>query len=139
MTYGLSAALQTAIFARLTSDAALTALVGPAIYDTLPSGPAPELYVALGAEQVRDKSDKTGAGALHELTISVVSDLSGFSRAKTVAAAVSDSLLDADLALSRGSLVYFNFYRARAARARNGQTRRIDLIFRARICDSTAV
>lgn len=138
MTYALSAALQSAIFARLGSDVPLTDLVGDAIYDTVPVGSKPDLYVALGAEQVRDQSDKTGAGALHDLTISVVSDLSGFTRAKAAAAAVSDALHEADLSLSRGSLVFLNFYRARAVRARNGETRRIDLTFRARVCDSTA-
>lgn len=138
MTYALSAALQSAVYARLRNDLPLANLVGDAIYDTLPAGPRPTLYVAFGPEQVRDQSDKTGAGALHDLTISVVSDASGFMRAKDVAAAVSDVLHDADLDLSRGSLVFMNFYRARAVRARNGETRRIDLTFRARVCDSTA-
>ncbi len=138
MSYAVSAALQAAIYQRLVGDPAVTALVGDAVYDTLPSGPRPELYVALGPEQVRDQSDKTGDGALHDLTISVVSDLSGFSRAKDVAGAVSDALHDADLTLSRGTLVFLNFYRARATRARSGETRRIDMTFRARVSDDTA-
>jgi len=135
VTYALASALQSAVYDRLQSDAAVTALVGNAIYDTVPRGDQPQLYVAIGPEQVRDQSDKTGQGALHEFVISVVSDLSGFARAKTVAGAVSDALHDADLSLSRGHLVFLNFSRARAAYARRGEMRRIDLTFRARVAD----
>ena len=135
MTYALAAALQTAVYDHLQNDPALTALVGDHVYDTVQRGDAPELYVALGPEQVRDQSDKTGNGALHEFVISVVSDLSGFAQAKTVAGAVSDALHDADFPLSRGHLVFLYFMRARAAYARRGEMRRIDLTFRARVAD----
>ena len=138
MTYAVSAALQTAIYEALVTDPALTALVGDAVYDTIPSGPRPDLYVSLGTEQVRDQSDGTGAGALHEMIVTVVSDQSGFARAKEVAAAVSDALHNADLSLSRGVLVFLQFYRGRATRARNAETRRIDLTFRARVCDGAS-
>lgn len=136
MTYALAAALQTAVFTQLRSDPALAALVGDAIFDTVPRGKQPEVYVALGPERVSDQSDKTGHGAMHEFVVSVVSDLSGFSRAKTIAGAVSDALHDADVPLSRGHLVFLYFVRARAAYARRGETRRIDLTFRARVADA---
>jgi len=139
MTYAISAALQTAIFETLATDPAVVALVGDAVYDAIPSGPRPDVYVALGEEQVRDQSDGSGAGALHELVITVVCDLSGFARAKQVASAVSDALHDADLVLARGNLVFLQFSRARATRARTKETRRIDLTFRARVCDSAPV
>jgi hypothetical protein len=139
MTYAVSAALQTAIYEGLQTDPALTALVGDAVYDTVPEGPRPDLYVALGAEQVRDQSDVTGDGALHELVIRVVSEQSGFARAKQAAAVVSDALHNADLSLSRGSLVFLQFYKGRATRARTGTARQIDLTFRARTCDSAPV
>lgn len=139
MSYGVSLALQVALFDALQTDPGLSVLIGDAVYDTMPTGPRPELYVALGPEQVRDRSDKTGDGALHEVTISVVSDLSGFARAKTVAAAVSDILHDADLTLGRGTLIYLNFHRARARRVRNGDTRRIDMTFLARVSDDAPV
>ena len=102
MSYAVSAALQSAIYTRLTSDAALTALVGGAIYDALPPGVAPSLYVVIGPEKVRDRSDQTGRGAEHELVVSVVTDVSGFAGAKAAAGAISDALVDAPLALSRG-------------------------------------
>lgn len=139
MTYAVSAALQSAIYEALQTDPDLTDLLGDAVYDTVPAGPRPEIYVALGAEQVRDQSDVTGDGALHELVIRVVSEQSGFARAKQAAAVVSDVLHNADLTLSRGNLVFLQFHKARATRARTGTARQIDLTFRARVCDGAPV
>ena len=137
MSYGVSAALQRAVFAQLTADAGLAALVGVAIYDALPTGTLPPLYVVLGTEDVRDASDKTGAGAEHTFTVSVVTESAGFATAKEAAAAVSDALVDAPLILDRGSLVSLNFYKAKAARIGTGSMRQINLIFRARVADDT--
>lgn len=136
MTYGVSVALQQAVYAALQADPTLTALVGTAIYDAVPPGIVSGTYVSLGPEDVRDQSDKSGHGALHEITVSVVTDAAGFSAAKDVASAVSDALVDATLPLSRGSLVYLNFFRARARRVQDADVRRIDLKFRARVQDS---
>jgi hypothetical protein len=135
MSYGVAGALQAAVYQRLTGWAALTALVGAAVYDALPAGPLPPVYVALGPEQVRDKSDQTGRGAEHEIAIAVVSETAGFAVAKAVAAAVSDALVDADLTLTRGQLVSLNFHRATAVRGGTGDSRTITLIFRARVAD----
>ncbi|MHC0053108.1 DUF3168 domain-containing protein [Actibacterium sp. D379-3] len=135
MSYGAAAALQAAVYQRLVADAALAAIVGGAIYDAVPPGDLPATYVSIGPEDARDRSDKTGAGALHIFTISVVSNIAGFAQAKAVAAAVSDALNDAPLVLSRGTLVGLSFDRARARRVRNGDVRRIDLTFRARVDD----
>lgn len=135
MSYGMAAALQEAVFQRLSGDAVLAGLVGGAVYDVMPSGPLPPLYVSLGPEEVRDASDKTGGGARHDFTVSVVADGSGFHAAKTVAAAISDALVGGELPLARGRLVALNFLRARASREGTGQLRRIDLRFRARIDD----
>lgn len=133
MTYALAGALQAAVYRALVADAALGALVGGAIHDALPGGMVPDLYVALGPEVVRDRSDATGAGAEHEFTITVVSNAAGFAAAKAAAGAVSDVLSGADLALERGRLVFLVFHKAQARRARSGAARRIDLIFRARV------
>lgn len=135
MSYGVAAALQAAVYQRLAGDAALGALVGAAIYDVVPAGPVPGTYVSLGPEDVRDRSDKTGRGAEHRFTVSVVTDAAGFQTAKNAAAAVSDALLGAGLALSRGRLVAMEFLSARARRVRAGDVRRIDLTFRARVED----
>lgn len=135
MSYALSAPLQAAIYQHLRVDAQVQALVGAHVYDALPPGPVPALYVALGPEKVRDASDTTGGGAWHDVTLSVVSDSAGFQSAKTVAGAVSDAIESAALSLSRGRVVVLRFLRAEASRESAG-VRRIDLIFRARVDDS---
>lgn len=135
MSYAMASALQHAVYQCLTGDVTVTGLVGNNIFDAVPSGTVPALYVALGGEKARDASDATGGGAWHEFTISVVSESAGFVQAKTTAGAISDALVDAPLVLSRGRLVGLHFRRATAARVGTGDTRRIDLTFRARVAD----
>ena len=135
MTYAIAQPLQAAIYARLTSDEAVTALVGPHVYDQVPPGLLPTLYVALGPEAARDRSDQTGRGTEHDVVVSIVTDGAGFSAAKAAAAAVSDALLGPTLTLTRGRLVWLRFLRAQAARKGSGETRQIDLTFRARVED----
>ncbi len=130
MSYGSAAALQAAIYGRLTGFAALT---GVPVYDAVPSGGGTGTFVLIGPEEVQDQSDKTGGGAEHRFVISVISDASGFLAAKTVAVGVSDALVDADLVLSRGALIILQFLKASARRIDEGDTRRIDLTFRARV------
>ncbi|WP_225026572.1 DUF3168 domain-containing protein [Xinfangfangia pollutisoli] len=129
MSYAASAALQAAIYQALTTA---PALAGVAVYDAVPPSPA-GTFVLVGPEEVRDASDKTGAGAEHQIAVSVISDGTGFLAAKTIAAAISDLLVGASLALSRGSLVSLLFLRASARRIDEGEVRRIDQVFRARI------
>lgn len=135
MSYGVAAALQAAVLARLQSDAALQGLVGTAIHDAVPPGTPPGTFVLLGAEEVRDRSDASGGGAEHRLEIAVVSDAAGFLTAKSAAVAISDALVDAPLVLSRGRLVGLWFHQARARRVDGGAGRRIDLTFRVRTED----
>ena len=137
MSYAIAAALQEAVYDRLLDHTPLRDLVGDAIYDALPSGRLPPVYVVLGAEDVRDASDKTGGGATHQFTVSVLTERAGFATAKAAGAAVSDALVDAPLTLERGSLVSLNFYKAKAARIGTGAMRQINLIFRARVADDT--
>jgi hypothetical protein len=131
MSYGMSAVLQAAVYAALSGDAAVASLSGGAVYDALPAGPVPPLFVTLGPERARDASDKTGAGAVHDFAITVVSEAAGFASAKALAAAVSDAVIGADLVLGRGRLVRLGFLRARARRANGG--REIELWFRAHV------
>ncbi|MEE4209555.1 MAG: DUF3168 domain-containing protein [Parvularcula sp.] len=135
MSYAIAADLQRAVFAALRRDPGVTGSVGEAIYDVVPPGKIPSTYVSLGPEEVRDHSDKTGRGARHDFTISVVSDAAGFMTAKEAAAAISDALVDAELPLARGRLVSLSFLRAKALRDRDAQLRRIDLRFRAHVED----
>lgn len=136
MSYGSAAALQTALYQRLTTDTEVVAAVGAAVFDMVPTGPLPPLYIVLGRDEQRDASDYTGAGAWHEAVISVVAESASFLAAKEAARAVSDALVDAPLSLSRGTLVSLRLMRALARQTENGTGRRIDLRFRARIDDT---
>lgn len=129
MSYAAAAALQSAIYQRLTG---FPALAGVAIYDAVPPN-ATGTFVLIGPEEARDQSDKTGAGADHQLVISVITDATGFLSIKTIAADISDALIGVPLTLTRGALVQLLFLRASARRISEGETRRIDLTFRARV------
>lgn len=134
MSYAVAAALQAGVYTALRDDPGVGDLVGNRIYDDVPKGRLPDLYVALGPEKALDASDKTGRGAWHEFAVSVISDDAGFQGAKEVSAAICDALIDAEFALERGRLVALNFKRAQAQRQKAGR-RRVDLIFRARVED----
>jgi hypothetical protein len=129
MSYGAAAALQSAVYQALLGFPALS---GVAIYDAVPPG-VTGTFVLIGPEEARDQSDKSGAGAEHQMVISVITDATGFLSIKTVAAAISDALIGVPLVLSRGQLVSLFFIRASARRISEGETRRIDLTFRARV------
>ncbi|MDX1779805.1 MAG: DUF3168 domain-containing protein [Thalassovita sp.] len=135
MSYAMAAALQEAVFQHLSGDVAVTALVG-GIYDAIPAGELPALYVTLGPETARDRSDKTGNGAEHDFIVSVIGSASGFLSAKQAAAAITDALIGADLTLSRGQLTGLWFVRAVAKRETGDDARRIDIRFRARVEDN---
>ena len=133
MSYALAGPLQAAVFGRLSSDPTLDAMTGGNIFDAAPPGQVPPFYVSLGPEEARDRSDKTGQGAIHRFTVSVISDQGGFADAKTAAAAIEAALTDAPLSLSEGAVVDLRFERAQARRDRDGVRRRIDIRFRARV------
>ncbi|MGR3813163.1 MAG: DUF3168 domain-containing protein [Cognatishimia activa] len=135
MSYGVAVALQSAIYQALVADVGVSGLVGSAVYDEVPGGVIPATYVTLGPEVAVDQSDKTGTGAEHRVTVSVVTDVAGFATAKAVAVAVSDALHNAELVLTRGTLVALRFDRAVASREEAANLRRIDLRFVARVED----
>ncbi len=132
MSYACAEALQAAVFARLSGDPDVAAQSAGAVFDAAPPGPVPPLYVALGPEEVRDRSDGTAAGALHRFTVSVVSEAGGFLAAKRLGGAVDAALTGVPLTLSHGRVVLLVFERARARRDRNGKRRIVELRFRAR-------
>lgn len=130
MSYQIAAALQSALYQHL---AGFPALAGVSVYDAIPGGAGTGTYVLIGPETAFDRSDQSGGGAEHQLVISVISDATGFQDAKTVAANVSASLEDAALTLSAGRLVSIFFHKAVARRLEEGEARRIDMTFRARV------
>jgi len=135
MSYGAAAALQTAIYGLLEADPAVQGMAAGRIFDAAPVGEIPPLYVMLGPEDVRDRGEMSGHMARHEFTVSVIADQGGFLTAKTLAAAISDVLVDARPPLSRGRVVRMDFRRASARRAGRGTRRRIDLRFSAVVAD----
>ncbi len=135
MSFAMSGPLQRAVYDALSADSALSGVVGNAIYDAVPTGTLPLIYVRLGSEEARDASDYSGAGAVHRFTVSVITSGPGFAQAKEAAAAISDVLHNGDLTLSRGRLVSLRFEQARARWVEAAATRQIDLRFAARVQD----
>ena len=135
MTYAIASALQAAVYTCLSADTTVQSLVGSNVFDALPSGILPSTFIVIGEEDARAKSDVTAAGAVHILTVSILSDAAGFAAAKAVAVATSDALADAALTLSRGHLVSLDFVDAKARRGKAPDGRRIDMRFRARVED----
>ena len=130
MSYAAAAALQSAVYARLTG---YSALAGVTVVDAVAPGSGGGKFILLGPETASDKGDKGHRGAEHQFQVSVISDETGFLTAKVIAAHVSDALIGAALSLSAGVLVDLSFIRAIARRLNQGEQRRIDLVFRARI------
>jgi hypothetical protein len=130
MSYTAANALQSAVYARLTSFPALS---GVSVVDAVAPGGGKGKFVLLGPETVYDRGDKSGAGAEHLFQVSVISDDTGFLSAKVIAGHVSTALNGANLTLTTGTLVSLGFQRALARRLREGEHRRIDLTFRARV------
>lgn len=131
MSFATAQALQAAVYAALKTDASVTALAHDAIFDALPKGNLPALYIVLGAENTRDHSTQTSAGALHDIEVEIYSDAPGFQTAKQLAAAVCDALIDADLTLDRGKLIRLHFKSARARKGTGSGQRVVRLMFRA--------
>lgn len=127
MSYAISAALQAALYERLSATIAVP------VHDAAPDATT-GTWVLIGPEEVRDRSDGSGTGAEHRLVISVLSDAEGFLQAKTIAAGISDALV-APLGLGRGRVVSQAFERASAKRLDAGRVRRIDLTFKVRVED----
>jgi len=135
MSYGTSADLQTALFGALSGDANLSAAVDGQIFDSVPSGKTPPLFVAIGEERVVDRSDIAAHAADFLVTISVVGDNRGFLPVKQVAGQVSDILLASQLTMQRGCVAFLSLDRARAYRSGTERRRRVDLRFRVRVDD----
>lgn len=128
MSYAGAAALQVAIYQHLVAQ-----LPGVAVYDALPVGAGAGSFVLLGPEEVLEAGDQSGRGAEHRFVVSVISDVAGFLAAKEIAVCLCDALEGAALVLTRGRLVRMQFLKAQAKRLVQGEARRIDLRFVARL------
>ena len=109
MTYRAAAALQGAVYQRLSTWGGLN---GVAVVDAVPPGTGTGTFILLGPEQANDESDGSGAGVAHMFVVSIISDAAGFMAAKAAGAEVSLALCEVPLTLAVGSLVDLTFVRA---------------------------
>lgn len=130
MSYQAGAALQAGVYGCLTAWPGLENVL---IADALPAGAVPETWVLIGAEEVRDASDVSGAGAEHRLELSVLSRAAGFHDAKIIAGEIAEALGAGGLSVAGHRVCGVWFHRARASRQQGGALRRIDLTFRVRL------
>ena len=130
MSYGAAADFQAAVYEVLATEPDLS---GVPVHDAVPPGGGGGTFVLIGPEEVVDASDNSGGGATHRFVVSVISDATGFLAAKTIAARVSLALVDARPVMAVGRVVGIGFVKAVAKRLDEGDIRRIDLTFRARI------
>jgi hypothetical protein len=115
-------ALQQAIFAKLTSDAATTAaLGGTRIYDDVPAR-AEFPFMTFGQSTERDWSTGTDQGYEHLITLHVWSRARGRKEAQSVIAAARDALHDQDLTLDGHRLINLSHEYSEARRDNDGET-----------------
>lgn len=118
--------LQKAIFARLSSDAALFVLVGARIHDNSPADVV-HPYLTLGESEMRDWP----AGMEHRLALHCFTRGGGRAEAKAILEAVRSSLHDTALALETRTLVNLRFLDAQTRREADGLTWRGTIRLRA--------
>ncbi|MBB6509075.1 hypothetical protein F4695_002432 [Rhizobium soli] len=126
-----SNALMKAVHARLTGDAALTALLGQGgVHDRLM--PKPTLpAIAFGEWETRDYSTGTEAAEVHTLTITVWSQAEGRRQAQEIASRVDTLLHDAALTLEGFVLVSLLRTGSRTRREPNTRYLQVELRYRA--------
>ncbi|PKQ06237.1 MAG: DUF3168 domain-containing protein [Alphaproteobacteria bacterium HGW-Alphaproteobacteria-12] len=119
-------ALQKAIYATLSADSALSALVDTRIHDNVP-GDVLFPYLALGENETRDWP----GGMEHRLTLYAFSRRRGRTETKRIIGAVNAALHDAALTLQDHALINLRFLDAASRREADGETWRGTIRFRA--------
>lgn len=116
--------LQQAVFAALSGDSALKALIGdPArVFDHVPAQ-SEFPYIAIGEVSASDWNTKTDSGMEQTLTIHTWSRARGMSETKRIMAAVVNTLDQAPLAVTSHTLVLIRFEFARTLLDPDGLTR----------------
>lgn len=123
--------LQKAIFEALSSDPALTALLGPGRIFDRQVARVPLPYVVFAAWETRDWDTSTERGEAHRITLDIWSDENGRREAQAIAAAVTTVLHDAQPALATHHLVNLRLERSTSAREPRSRRHRASLQFRA--------
>jgi hypothetical protein len=114
--------LQQSVFAALSADAALTALLGPGrIFDDVPQGTALP-YVALGRTTAQDWSTGSEDGTEHLFTVHVWSGATGKKQAHEILGAVRAALHEQPLAVAGHSLINLRHEHSEVRRDPDGET-----------------
>jgi hypothetical protein len=123
--------LQQSVFATLTADAALTALLGAGrIHDDVPQA-TPLPYVTLGPVTAQDWSTGSEIGAEHLVTVHVWSGARGKKQAHEILGAIRSALHDQPLALIGHRLINLLHQRSEIRRTPDGDTLQGTARFRA--------
>ena len=126
-----ASALQRAIFQRLSSDVALTALVeANGITDRRLSQPVSPLVVIAGIDST-DHSTGSEPGEEHTVTLEAWAEAAGHRTVQAVAAAARAALHDAALTLDGHHLVFLLHRDTRMRRDGKSRFHRADMRFRA--------
>ena len=126
-----ASALQKAIYAALSGDAALVALTGGnAVTDRRLAAPTVPLVVIAGIDST-DHSTATEPGEEHVVTLDIWSDAAGNRQAQAIAAAVRAALHDAALVLDAHRLVLLLHRDTRLSREGRTRFHRAQMRFRA--------
>lgn len=114
--------LQKAIFERLTSDTALTGLLGSGkVYDRVPRRPSYP-YVTIGRIATRDWSTATETGSEHTIRIDAWSQAHGERETHLVLAAIVERLHDQPLTLPGHRLINIRHENHDAFKLTDGKT-----------------
>ncbi len=117
-----SFALQKAVFAKLTADAAMLALLGgPRVYDEVPAR-AEFPYVTFAQTTERDWSTGTEPGQEHTITLHVWSRGRGRKEADEILSAAGAALHDQALTLTGFRLINLRHEFSDARRDSDGET-----------------
>lgn len=122
-------ALQKAVYAALTEDATLMAMVS-GVHSHVPERTAFP-YIVIGEGVVKDHSTKTGEMEEITATVFVFSRARGSKETLDIMARVKELLDDAALVLTGYSLVYLRFVNAEVTQAREVLTWQGVLTFKA--------
>jgi hypothetical protein len=114
--------VQKALFAALSGNAPLVALLGGAkVYDDVPRSAALP-YITFGQSTLRDWSTGTDAGFEHLITLHVWSSVNGDREAHQIISAIRDCLHDVALPVASHRLINLRFEFSDLVRDPDGET-----------------
>jgi hypothetical protein len=123
-------ALQSAVFAALSSDMTMQSLIDTRLYDAVPLNPTFP-YVVLGDGKETNADTATEEGSEHQFVVTAWSQSGGHKETKSIADAIRFRLNNATLSLDGHALVDLRFQDCEYTRQTDGQTYSATLSFRA--------